>query len=104
VHDEYIAEAPEETAHECAEEMVRIMEASGREWCPDVPVRAEPAISRRWRKGAEPVRLDGRLIPWEDRPMSEETREKIRAELSAGANPIHVSWIHGYEEERILAA
>jgi hypothetical protein len=101
VHDEYIAEAPEELAHECAMEMVRLMEASGLEWCPDAPVRAEPAVSRHWRKGAEPVWQDGRLIPWEDRAMPEETRYAIKKALASGEEPIHISWTYGFEENRI---
>lgn len=102
VHDEFIAEAPEEIAHECAIEMKRIMDASGREWCPDVHCRSEPAIMRRWRKSAEAFYQDGRLIPYEDRPMTEEVRKKIRVELASGGNPIHISWNHGFEEDRIL--
>lgn len=101
VHDEFIAEVPEASAHECATRMVEIMEASGKVYCPDVPVKAEPAISRRWRKGAEPEWLDGRLIPWEDRPMPADVRASIQKELDAGADPIQVSWKYGFEEERI---
>lgn len=101
VHDEFIAEVPEETAHECAIAMVEIMEAAGRDWCPDVPVKAEPALSRRWRKGAGPVYRDARLIPWEDRPFTDEHREKTRELLDRGIDPIQVSWRLGFEEETI---
>lgn len=103
-HDEHLAEAPEDTAHECAGRMVEIMEASGRIWCPDVPVRAEPALSRRWRKAAGPIYQGGRLIPYEDRTMPDETRAKIAKALASGADPVHVGWTLGYETERILEA
>jgi len=105
VHDEYIAEVPIPTMHDCAARMVEIMETSGRLWCPDAPPAAEPAISYRWRKGAEPTYDEtGRLIPYEDRTMHPETAEKIREALDAGADPIHLSWAFGFEEERIRAA
>lgn len=65
VHDEFIIEVPEHLAHEAALETVAIMEEAGRQWMPDVPPRAEPALMRRWRKGAEPAYENGRLVPWE---------------------------------------
>lgn len=65
VHDEFIAEVPEDRAHEAAQETVRIMEESGKIWMPEVPPRAEPALMRRWYKKAEPVYdARGRLSPW----------------------------------------
>jgi hypothetical protein len=104
VHDEHIAEVPEITAHECASRMQAIMEAAGRRWCPDLGVPAEPALSRRWRKGAGPVYRYGRLIPYEDRAMDPETREKIRAALASGTDPVHASWSFGFETHTILEA
>ena len=104
IHDEFILEAPEGVAHEVAMEVVRIMEDAGREWCPDVPCPAEPAISRRWRKGAEPEWRDGRLIPWEDRPMPESDVEKIRETLDSDGNLTYLSWQLGYEVERMKEA
>lgn len=69
VHDEVIVEAPESYAHEAAQELERLMVKAMAMWCPDVPARATPAISRRWSKDVEPVfdKQTGRLIPWEDR-------------------------------------
>ena len=93
VHDEWILEVPEDTAHECAMEVVRIMDAAGREWCPDVPCSSEPALSRRWRKGAEPVYVDGKLIPWEDRPGIEPLPRCDRRAL----DPVVESWHIGAE-------
>ena len=65
VHDEIIGEAREEVAHELGERLAAIMVEALAELCPDVPVSAEPALMRRWYKGAEAVNVDGRLIPWE---------------------------------------
>jgi len=36
---------------------------------PDVPIKASPALMRRWRKKAKPVYRNGVLIPWEDRDI-----------------------------------
>ena len=66
IHDEIIVEGPEETGHLWAVAQSQVMEASAQIWTPDVPQIAEPALMRRWYKGAEPVYDDaGRLIPWE---------------------------------------
>lgn len=97
VHDEFVMECPAEYGHEVAERTVEIMEAAGRAWCPDVPPKAEPSIMRRWRKGAEAVRVDGRLIPWEDRPLDEDTRTAIDLAIASGADPIEVGWRYGCE-------
>mgnify|MGYP006269102535 CR=1 FL=1 len=66
LHDEIIAEGPEETAHLWAPEMARIMVARMQDYIPDVKVSAEPALMRRWYKAAETVYdAAGKLIPWE---------------------------------------
>lgn len=65
VHDEIIGEAREDVAHEQGERLAAIMVEALAELCPDVPVSAEPALMRRWYKGAEPVWECGRLVPWE---------------------------------------
>lgn len=102
-HDEFLVECREEDAHDVAGEVVRIMEDSGRVWCPGVPVQAEPAVSRSWRKGAEPYYgPDGRLAPWEDRPVGDDTVEKIRKALASGDSPLYTSWVHGLTEARTL--
>ena len=68
VHDEIIVEAPEEYAHEAAEEIERVMVAAQEELTPDVPAAASPALMRAWSKKADAVRdASGRLIPWDDR-------------------------------------
>lgn len=65
VHDEIIMEHPEETAHERAAEQVRLMLEAGKPYCPDVPLKAEPALMRYWTKDAVAAYQDGRLVPWE---------------------------------------
>lgn len=68
VHDEILVEAPEEYAHEAAEEIERVMVAAQEELTPDVPAAASPALMRRWSKKADAVRNSaGRYVCWEDR-------------------------------------
>lgn len=115
IHDELLLEVPEALAHECAERVVHLMEAAGRRWCPGVSPGAEPALSRRWRKKAEPVySVDKRLIPWEDRDLSGEQKKDAAGNLRPvleliqeerkGGDLIPLSWKYGIEVERILAA
>jgi hypothetical protein len=92
LHDEWILEVPETRAPDCAVRVVEIMEEASRVWCPDVPARAEPALSRSWRKAATAVYDGGRLIPYEDRPMTDDERSRIRADER---DPVRVSWDYG---------
>lgn len=70
IHDEIILEALEESAHEAAEELVKVMVEAMQKWTPDVPSRASPALMRHWSKEADEARdTTGRLIPWEDRQV-----------------------------------
>jgi DNA polymerase-1 len=65
-HDEILAEIPEAVAPQAADEMCRIMLEAAQKWTPDVKVTSEPALSRRWWKGAECLRNDkGVLQIWE---------------------------------------
>lgn len=64
VHDEVIAEAPLHVAHDAAIEMGRIMTDAFNRFVPNVPTTAEPLVATRWSKRAEPVYVDGRLVPW----------------------------------------
>lgn len=70
VHDEIVLEAPEEQAADAAEQCRALMMAVQEMWMPDIPAAAEAKISRRWSKKAKPVRVNGRLIPWEDRTVA----------------------------------
>lgn len=64
LHDELILEVPEERAHEATMRLSERMVSGMREVVPDVLVSTESALARRWYKGAEPVFVDGRLVPW----------------------------------------
>lgn len=67
VHDELFLETRIDVAHLTAPRVGLIMERAGLEIVPDVKVKCEPAISRRWLKAMEAAYdKDGRLIPWED--------------------------------------
>jgi len=109
IHDELLMEVPIRTAHECAQRVVHLMEEAGRRWCPGVSPPAEPALSYRWRKRAEPTfSLDGRLIPWEDRDITQETMDgaliiPLIREERKGGDLIPLSWKYGLEIDRILA-
>lgn len=66
IHDEIMLEVPVETAHEAVMEQTKIMVDVFSRWTPDVPVRAEPCLMKRWSKDAVAVYDDtGRLVPWE---------------------------------------
>lgn len=66
LHDELLAEVPVHRAHECAFEIADVMLEMGKRYCPDVKSKVEPALMRKWFKGAEYVVNEGGiLIPWE---------------------------------------
>lgn len=65
IHDEIIAEVPEDIAHEAAGRLAVVMCESMAEYIPDVPITASPALMARWFKGAEAVfDANERLVPW----------------------------------------
>lgn len=68
IHDEIIVEIPEtdaQTVHDQAQAISDIMVASMSRILPDVTIRAEPALMRRWDKRAEAAfDEDGRLTVW----------------------------------------
>lgn len=84
VHDEIVSELPEDRAAGAGPRKAEIMVEAMREYVPDVCVRAEPALMRRWLKDAEPAYVgaggelgpggkpwdksaEGRvLVPWDD--------------------------------------
>lgn len=68
IHDEALFEAPESQASAAAKRISAIMVDAMKEVCPDLApaAKAEPALMRRWYKGAEAVWSDtGELLPWE---------------------------------------
>lgn len=64
LYDELILEVPIDQADAAAHRLRDVMVSAMREWLPDVPVTASPALMDRWYKAAEPVYVDGRLVPW----------------------------------------
>lgn len=66
LHDEIITEMPEATASEAAERQAKVQVEQMSLVCPDVKIKAEPALMRTWQKEAELVRdANGHLVPWE---------------------------------------
>jgi DNA polymerase I-like protein with 3'-5' exonuclease and polymerase domains len=67
IHDEFIVEAPEDTAAEAAEELARLMVVGASPYLPDVPPKAEALLMRRWSKSAYAMRDEaGRLVAWDE--------------------------------------
>lgn len=64
IHDEFIAEGPEEDCDRAGKVIQRIMVDAAQRWIPDVPVNASPAAMYAWSKKAKPVYKDGKLVPW----------------------------------------
>lgn len=68
IHDEFILEIDDTpSAHDAAVELARLMVEGANVYLPDVPIplaKMEPLLMRRWSKKAEPVIVDGRLVPW----------------------------------------
>lgn len=66
LHDEIILETPQDRASEAGDALVKVMVASMRKYTPDIPIKAEPRITRRWYKKAGEVRdAQGKLQLWE---------------------------------------
>ncbi len=63
LHDEFVGEAREEVAVEHATTMARLMTEAAAKYCPNVKCVVEPALMRRWYKGADPVYHNGVLVP-----------------------------------------
>jgi DNA polymerase I-like protein with 3'-5' exonuclease and polymerase domains len=65
IHDEFLLEGPRDGASEAAERLSTLMEAGMEVYTPDVEIEAEPELSSRWSKKAEPRRDDdGNLLVW----------------------------------------
>jgi DNA polymerase-1 len=71
-HDETILEIPEDrdglvgTPTDAGKRQALIQVEEMSKVCPDMKkIKAEPAFMRRWYKDAEPVWVDGQLVPWE---------------------------------------
>jgi hypothetical protein len=63
LHDEPILEHPEATAHERAERQRQIVVETLSKWMPAIPCSSSAVLMRRWQKGAEPLYVNGKLVP-----------------------------------------
>jgi hypothetical protein len=67
IHDEYLFELWEETAHEAAYRARDIMVETYQAYTPQIKIGASPALMRKWTKGADEVfDKNGWLVPWDD--------------------------------------
>lgn len=68
-HDETIGDHPESIAADAATRQAELMEEALRIACPDMhkAVKVQPTLMRRWDKRAQPVYVNGRLVPWESK-------------------------------------
>lgn len=65
IHDEFLLEGPETTAHIWAPEVSRLMVEGMEEQTPNICQEAPAALMHRWYKAADPVfDSEGRLLPW----------------------------------------
>ena len=66
IHDEFIFEGPEQNCHLWAKAASDIMVGEMQKYTPDIPIKADPALMRRWYKDAEPIYdQEGKLLIWE---------------------------------------
>lgn len=64
LHDEPILEHPEDgTESDRAERQQQIVVERLSKWMKDIPCTSSAVLTRRWHKGAKPIRVDGRLVP-----------------------------------------
>lgn len=71
IHDQFLVEVREEggaaSPAQAAKATGALMNKAGAEVLPDVPVKCEPILARRWSKRADLVRReDGVMVAWED--------------------------------------
>ena len=66
IHDEFLFEGPEENSHLWARAASDIMIREMQKYTPSIPIKAEPALMRRWYKDAEAVYTEGKLVVWEE--------------------------------------
>ena len=63
LHDEPILEHPELTASDRAEKQRRVVVEGLKNWMPGVPCTSSAVLMYRWQKGADPLWVDGKLVP-----------------------------------------
>jgi hypothetical protein len=65
VHDELVAEVFDGCAHAAATRLGEVMVEEMQKVVPDIKIKAEPALMKKFFKGAEPVYNDNQeLVPW----------------------------------------
>lgn len=65
VHDQWLIETDDAPgAHDAAIETARLMREGARKYLPQCVPGVEPLLCRYWSKKAQPVFVDGRLVPW----------------------------------------
>lgn len=95
IHDEIIVAAKLAQASGAAKEITRIMEAAGRDICPDVLSKAPAAMAFRWYKAMEPVLdADGEIVPWVPNAQSTEGDWLL---ITDGELPPGAYWSDPYE-------
>jgi len=83
IHDEIILESPDAAAHNAAMRLCEVMKTAMEVYVPDVLIRVEPAMMRKWYKDAEPVWENGRLVPW--------TPERVTAQKALTAPSVEIA-------------
>jgi len=74
IHDEIMTEAPIARVHEVAERQAALGVEAMLAFMPYVPAKVGATSSLRWYKGAEPVHVEGRLVP--GRPVEDGGRTR----------------------------
>jgi DNA polymerase I-like protein with 3'-5' exonuclease and polymerase domains len=84
LHDEPILEHPEDGSESVRAERQRvIMVESLSRWMPDIPITSSAVLFRRWEKGAEPLKIDGRLVPVKPQKILDDQGKVVK-----------VKWVH----------
>jgi hypothetical protein len=92
LHDEPILEHPENgTESERADRQQQIMVECLQKWMPDIPCFSSAVMMRRWQKGAEPLRVDGKLVP-------------VKPEKIVVDGQTKVKWVQDFGEPTRVAA
>ena len=74
LHDEIGLEVPhDDNASDAAQRLQVAMIESMSKWIPDIPITCTPVLGERWYKGAEPVYVDGKLVPCEPKKVGKRT-------------------------------
>lgn len=89
VHDELVAECPEEMAETVARELVECMEAAGGRYITPIPVKAEAEIGDSWGEGAA---LEVGRTPTGDNPSVDLSKINIYTDGACSGNPGPGGW------------